>query len=377
MKLLQTIAVLALATASAPAVPWHFEFFGGEPHKLVWETELGPSYYLFQSADLRDWIYVPTFPQPGTGGEMQHSFTPGARGFFRIIPAAPAPEGMVLIPAGSFVMGDQSNPLVGYSDERPAHTVYVSAFYMSKYEVTKELWDSVRAWGITHGYTDLPAGSKWDGTNHSKGPDHPVHSVDWYAMVKWCNARSQKEGLAPCYRVAGAIYKTAPDSIAVACDWNAQGYRLPTEAEWEKAARGWAAGRNFPWGDIINHSYANYYNAYYSYESPQNQGFHPTYAVGDNPYTSPVGSFAPNGYGLYDMTGNVWEWCWDWWSSTYYSTSPGSDPRGAASGTARVGRGGSWDDGANYCRTAIRYGYYPLYNDNSRLGFRLARSSVP
>ena len=291
---------------------------------------------------------------------------------FRVTATQGAPEGMVLIPAGSFVMGDQSNPLVGYSAERPAHTVYVSAFYMAKYEVTKELWDEVRAWGLANGYTDLPAGN---GSYASKGANHPVHSISWYAMVKWCNARSQKEGLTPCYTVSGAVYKKAPDSSAVVCDWNANGYRLPTEAEWEKAARGGLAGKNFPWGDIINHSYANYYNWTYSYESPQGAGCHPTYAVGGYPYTSPVGSFAPNGYGLYDMAGNVWEWCWDWYSSSYYSSSPGSDPRGAASGSYRVFRGGSWNNYAINCRAAGRYDDDP--SNSLNFGFRSARSSVP
>jgi formylglycine-generating enzyme required for sulfatase activity len=251
--------------------------------------------------------------------------------------------------------------------------VQVSAFYMGKYEVTKELWDEVRAWGLMNGYTDLPVGN---GSSVSKGTNHPVHSIAWFDMVKWCNARSQKEGLTPCYTVTGATYMLSfsePD-----CNWNAGGYRLPTEAEWEKAARGGVVGKNFPWGtDTISHSQANYYASNYSYDlSGAVNNFHPTYAVGGSPYSAPVGSFAPNGYGLYDMAGNMWEWCWDPYGS--YTAGAQTDPRGASSGTFRVGRGGGWNGNAIYCRVAYRsYGLPASTISGGSVGFRVARSSVP
>jgi formylglycine-generating enzyme len=281
-------------------------------------------------------------------------------------------DSFALIPAGSFQMGDQSNPLVGYSEERPVHTVQVSAFYMGKYEVTKELWDTVWAWGSNHGYTDLPVGN---GSSVSKGTNHPVHSIRWVDMVKWCNARSQKEGLTPCYTVTGATYKlgfSEPD-----CSWNANGYRLPTEAEWEKAARGGVASRNFPSGtDTISHSQANYYaTPNYSHDlSGAVNNFHPTYAVGGDSYSSPVGSFAPNGYGLYDMAGNMWEWCWDRYGS--YTAGAQTDPRGPSSGTYRVLRGGSCIFPALHCRVAYRSVNLPGITYDY-FGFRVARSSVP
>ena len=288
----------------------------------------------------------------------------------------PAPDGFALIPAGSFQMGDQSNPLVGSSGELPVHSVYVSAFYMGKYEVTKELWDTVRAWGLNNGYTDLPGGN---GTYISKGANHPVHSINWYSMVKWCNARSQKEGFMPCYSVSAFTYKTG-DSVPD-CNWSVNGYRLPSEAEWEKAARGGLSGHNFPWGNTISHSQANYcVNSLngttndYSYDESPTQGYHPTYATGLTPYTSPAGSFAPNGYGLYDMAGNVWEWCWDSYGS--YPSTAQTDPLGPVSGWLRVNRGGSWGTVAFGCRVADR-GYFSPAAAGNIFGFRIARSSVP
>ena len=279
---------------------------------------------------------------------------------------------MAHIPAGNFTMGDQSNPLVGYSDERPVHTVYVSEFYMAKYETTKELWDEVRVWGLNNGYTDLAVGN---GSSASKGANHPVHSITWYDMVKWCNARSQKEGLTPCYSVSGATYKTgnsAPD-----CNFLANGYRLPTESEWEKGARGGQSGKNFPWGNEITHDDANYYSSTsYSYDKSLTRGYHPDYDE-SSPYTAPVNSFAPNGYGCYNMSGNVWECCWDWYEDNYYSVlAAGYNPLGSTSGLLRVRRGGSWANSASNCRVALRISdYFPPASSNNYIGFRLARSS--
>ncbi len=274
------------------------------------------------------------------------------------------PQGMALIPAGSFSMGDAHD---GLSSALPVHSVFVSAFYMDRYEVTKAKWDEVANWAAANGYDITAAGAS------GKAVNHPAHYVTWYECVKWCNARSQKEGLTPCYTVGGATYKTG--SSAPDCNWSASGYRLPTEAEWEKAARGGASGRRFPWSDsdFISHSRANYYaGAGYSYDQSSG-GYHPTYNDGTTPYTSPAGAFAANGYGLYDMAGNVWEWCWDWYGSAYYSSSPSSNPRGPSSGSYRVLRGGSWRNYAYYCRVAYRYIDPP--GSSSSIGFRLVRTA--
>ena len=277
------------------------------------------------------------------------------------------PSGLALIPAGSFQMGDN---LDGESDA-PVHSVYVSAFYMDKYDVTEGLWAQVYNWAVNHGYNfDYPGsvpGSAY--SSFSKGPNYPVVIVDWYDTVKWCNARSEMEGRVPAYYTSAAqttVYRTGQvDVDNNSVKWNS-GYRLATEAEWEKAARGGASGQRFPWGNTINESQANYYSYNgYTYDL-SNTGYNPTFNTGNYyPYTSPVNYFAPNGYGLYDMAGNVWQWCWDWYG-TYAS---GSDPRGPSSGSGRVLRGGRYLSDAFYCRTALRYGGYPTYG-NGYFGFR-------
>ncbi len=280
------------------------------------------------------------------------------------IEAPVAPVGFAVIPGGSFQMGDA---LDGNSNA-PVVTVNISEFYMGKYEVTKSEWDAVRTWGLSNGYTDLSAGS-------GKGANHPVHSIDWYAMVKWCNARSEQEGRTPCYTVSGLIYRTGNNDDVV-CDWTANGYRLPTEAEWEKAARGGMTGKRFPWGDTISHANANYKESTsYSYDTGDGSGYHPDYFFGSTPYTSPVGSFAANDYGLYDMAGNVSEWCWDWYSDSSYIDGR-ADPRGASSGDRRVHRGGAWGNVAPNCRVGPR-SLGIQWSSNYYYGLRVALSSVP
>jgi len=277
---------------------------------------------------------------------------------------ATAPGGMALIPAGSFTMGDCMGD--GYSYELPLHSVYVSGFYLDVNLVSYSQWLTVYNWATSHGYTFDYAGS-------GKASTHPVQTIDWYDCVKWCNARSEKEGRVPAYYTdAGLSVRYRSGQVAPYVNWSS-GYRLPTEAEWEKAARGGASGQRFPWGNTITHSQANYYSSSsYPYDTSPTRGYHATFNDGVYPYTSPVGYFAANGYGLYDMSGNVWQWCWDWYGS--YSSGSQTDPRGAPSGSYRVFRGGGWGNYAYYCRAAYRSYYYPD-GRNYYDGFRSALPS--
>ena len=223
---------------------------------------------------------------------------------------------------------------------------------MDKYLVTKSLWDTVYEWATNRGYA-------FDYPGSGKASTHPVQTIDWYDCLKWCNARSEKEGRVPAYYTdegLGVPYRA--EQLEPYVSWNS-GYRLPTEAEWEKAARGGAIWRRYPWGNYISWSQANYYAwpGLYSYDLNPTNGWNPIFIYGAYSYTSPVGCFAANGYGLYDMSGNVCQWCWDWRDT--YPSDPQSDPRGPASGSGRVFRVGSWMDYAMGCRAASRNDSFP------------------
>jgi formylglycine-generating enzyme required for sulfatase activity len=294
--------------------------------------------------------------------------------FYRVLGVAATnpPSGMALIPAGSFTMGDTFNE--GNSSELPLHTVYVSAFQMDRTDVTYALWQQVYTWAIAHGYS-------FDNVGSGKATNQPVQTVSWYDCVKWCNARSEMEGRTPAYYTSvslAVVYRTGGLDISNSCvKWNA-GYRLPTEAEWEKAARGGLSGQRFPWGNTISWSQANYYGYPglngVTYDLATAIGYDPAFNDGVDPYTSPVNYFAPNGYGLYDMAGNVGQWCWDWYA--YYGSASQTDPRGPTSGDYRMYRGGCYSDYASDCRAAFRYSYTPESYKNE-WGFRSVRSPGP
>jgi formylglycine-generating enzyme required for sulfatase activity len=296
---------------------------------------------------------------------------------------------MMAVPAGELIMGNSvTNDETYY--ELPVHTVSVSAFSMDRDEVSLELWNIVAAWARRHGYdiADMAA---------AKGGAHPVVNVSWYDCVKWCNARSERQGLTPCYRSpsdTNIVYRYQeifydengePVELDLTADcvlWNANGYRLPTEAEWEYAARGGMAGARFPGpsSNEISHAAANYFSYWdsgapvYGYDTNAMEGHHPSYTNGAVPYTSPAGSFPVNGYGLSDMAGNVSEWCWDWFDGDFYINPSASQPdtTGPISGGIKVIRGGSWANDAYTARCSGR-NTFNMRGGNNEIGFRTVR----
>ena len=306
-----------------------------------------------------------------------------------------APQDVVFIASGTFEMGDTFSDSEGSSDERPVHTVTLDSFYMGRCEVTNRQYCDYLNSALSQGLITVTNGrvyEGWSGTSYpycstsTADPDSqiaysgavfsvrtkngrdmsndPMVSVSWYGAAAYCNWRSQQEGKEECYSLS-----------TWDCDFSKRGYRLATEAEWEYAARGGLSARRFPWGDTISHSQANYWSLWdgghpkFSYDVSPTEGGHPSW---DDvfPYTSPGGSFEANGFGLYDMAGNAFEWCNDRYSTLYYRSSPANNPTGPITGPYRVLRSGYWAFYAYHCRVADRWNETPATRHYG-IGFRI------
>lgn len=239
---------------------------------------------------------------------------------------------MVTVLGGSFTMGCTTEQGNCDSDEIPAHQVILTTYEIGKYEVTQKEWRTVM------------------GTNPSRfsGDNRPVEQVSWNDVITFCNKLSIREGFTPVYTVNGST---------VTANWSANGYRLPTEAEWEYAARGGSLSTN------TIYSGSNHIDSVAWYGSNSSEGF-----------TIEVGTMSPNQLGIYDMSGNVWEWCWDWYGENYYSSSPLANPTGPSSGSQRVRRGGGYTSSEKSCRVVGTRGVGSVHIGGSSSGLRLART---
>lgn len=263
--------------------------------------------------------------------------------------------GMVLIPGGT---NEGKNPhTVGAGSNLGSYSLSVDSFYMDRTEVKFMRWKFVYEWAVEHGY-------QFDNTGGGKALDHPVQKVNWYDCVKWCNARSEMDGREPVYYVGEEIYRTGQSEPTV--DMAKDGYRLPTSEEWEYAARGGFRDGRYTWSGLvtskpglISHDRANYKSmgkkmTYYDDLNDNIPRYHPLYETGEKPYTAPVASFPVNGFGLYDMIGNVREWT------------------GTVSDSSMILRGGSWESDGIICRVGQKQTGAPD-TTNYSTGFRTVR----
>ncbi|MDQ1257554.1 MAG: Formylglycine-rating enzyme family protein [Candidatus Hydrogenedentes bacterium] len=244
----------------------------------------------------------------------------------------PSGVAMILLPGGDFLMGCDG----GHEDETPVHPVTLTGFAIDKYEVTQ----------------DQLAALQEPDPSHFKAPRRPVEQVRWSDAALICNLRARADGLEPCY-----------DETTFACNFAATGYRLPTEAEWEYAARA-GTGTDYDFGN-----------------DPADLKKYACYADTSRNGTDEVGKKKPNGFGLHDMYGNVCEWCNDVYDPLYYAQGIPVDPHGPGEGDKRVMRGGAWNSGAEACRAAMRYAEAPGISDacfaRDTFGFRCVRRLTP
>lgn len=349
------------------------------------------SAWLADDNPMLNWNWRCNVAEPNDGCIDARDFAVLAKNWGFVIPD---PNIFAFIPGGEFEMGD---PLDAMYDAQPVHTVRLDSFYMSRFQMTFQRYcdflNSAIASGdikvdgyVVYAFDDDENSHSYFRTHQYESysnsqidyidgvfsvrikdgvtdmSNHPVVQVNWFGAAAYCNWKSTQEGRVSCY-----------DLSTWQCDFTADGYRLATEAEWEYAARGGLTGKRYPWGDTIDGSMANYQDSGDPFET------------GDYSWTTPVGYYdgnqtpagvdMANGYGLYDMAGNIYEWCYDWYDKNYYQACNDlgtvANPTGPVDGVSRILRGGSWNFNTKVCRIANRDSQHAPGNFSGSYGFRI------
>jgi formylglycine-generating enzyme required for sulfatase activity len=244
---------------------------------------------------------------------------------------------LIQVKGGTFKMGSKTSDTSAELDEQKEHSVTLNTFEISKFEVTVWEWKQF----IKANKMKMPIKPSWGWQDN-----YPINGITWNEAIAYCNWLSTKEKLQPCYS------KKGPNFV---CNFKANGYRLPTEAEWEFAAKGGTNSKGF---------------RYSGSDKLEDVAWHKVNSNGQ-PHT--VGTKLPNELGIYDMSGNVWEWCWDWYNKDFYKLEKVDNPKGPEMGERRTVRGGSWDSKSNYVRPANRISTIPS-KTHEFYGFRIART---
>jgi formylglycine-generating enzyme required for sulfatase activity len=348
--------VLALTRVAGGDLQVTLETLSHGRVQLEVRSDQGRSFRAELAAQLPDWRpYLDAVTHPDDAFRIEIPTNGLHRVFVRVTEIGEEDsrmQPMIWIPGGTFMMGQEGDyaGAMGLPVAGPVHEVTLSPFRMDAYEVTLAEWVAVRDWAV-----DVSRGTRrydFNTTGDAPGPDHPVTHVDWYDAVKWANARSEMHGLDPVYftdATRARVFRAGAIALGnQAVDWDGSGYRLPTEAEWEYASRGGLSRKVFPWGD----SYPEVTQANFKF---------------DYGGTTRVGAFPPNHYGLFDMAGNVREWCWDLHKddpSVHYTNhivfapydpEPQTNPRGPDSGPRGMSRGGSWLDTQHFIQCGRRH----------------------
>jgi formylglycine-generating enzyme required for sulfatase activity len=384
MKRIRAIELVCFVSAAAFAADEFRAEIAVQAVRITWTAEVGTFYQVEYSTDNKTWVNLASAVLAGETSMYVLDDVLGLPKRFYRVEALSGFEDMVCLPGGAFSMGDNCG--LGFGDETPAHRVVLDSFCIKKTEVTNDEYaaflNSQKSqlyivplafngqYAVYKDSTEQEPyifGERYEGApnrllyqfgtfiSQSGYGNHPVVNVTWHGAAAFCNYRSRVGKLDECYDVS-----------TWECDFSKNGYRLPTEAEWEYASQGgngYMPGKPtyypYPWGDTIDGSKANYWGSNDPWES------------GTFPKTTPVGYYPPNGFGLYDMIGNVWEWCNDWYDDAYYKTVP-------FPGAYRVLRGGGWEEffsHPDYLRCSYRNNSSMLDVTLNSSGFRCVRNA--